>query len=120
VTGELDRARMVARRASSMAKACHAEPLLERSSSRQTERHFVVRPDVIEISGAANTSTLSDAERRVATLAAQGYTNRQIARRLFITVSTVEQHLTRAYRKLNVNRRTDLPIGIEVMTVDSA
>lgn len=119
-TGELDRARMVARRASSMAKACHAEPLLERGSSRQVEQHFAGRPDVIEISGAGGTSTLSDAERRVATLAAQGYTNRQIARRLFITVSTVEQHLTRAYRKLNVNRRTDLPIDIEVMTVDSA
>lgn len=35
--------------------------------------------------------------------------NRQIARRLFITVSTVEQHLTRVYRKLKVKRRDDLP-----------
>nr|UPI48925.1 ATPase [Micromonospora sp.] len=52
---------------------------------------------------------LSDAERRVADLAARGHTNRQIARTLFITVSTVEQHLTRVYRKLNVNRRADLP-----------
>jgi DNA-binding CsgD family transcriptional regulator len=51
---------------------------------------------------------LSDAERRVAALVVQGYTNREIARKLFITVSTVEQHLTRTYRKLNVNRRTDL------------
>src|SRR5262249_123299 len=31
------------------------------------------------------------------------------ASRLYITVSTVEQHLTRVYRKLNVNRRSDLP-----------
>jgi DNA-binding CsgD family transcriptional regulator len=51
---------------------------------------------------------LSDAERRVATLAAQGKTNREIARKLFVTVSTVEQHLTRVYRKLHVSRRTDL------------
>ncbi|MZE78115.1 helix-turn-helix transcriptional regulator, partial [Streptomyces sp. SID5475] len=51
---------------------------------------------------------LSDAELRVATLAARGYTNRQIADKLFITVSTVEQHLTRAYRKLAVQRRADL------------
>jgi DNA-binding NarL/FixJ family response regulator len=52
---------------------------------------------------------LSDAERRVASLAAQGFTNRQIAAKLYITVSTVEQHLTRVYRKLQVNRRADLP-----------
>ncbi|MDN0200202.1 LuxR family transcriptional regulator [Streptomyces sp. S.PNR 29] len=51
---------------------------------------------------------LSDAELRVATLAARGHTNRQIAAQLFITVSTVEQHLTRVYRKLNVRRRTGL------------
>ncbi|MFV2176869.1 AAA family ATPase [Actinomadura sp. LOL_016] len=47
---------------------------------------------------------LSDAERRVAALAAVGYTNREIAEKLFITISTVEQHLTRIYRKLNVTR----------------
>lgn len=52
---------------------------------------------------------LSEAERRVAELAARGDTNRQIARTLFVTVSTVEQHLTRVYRKLDVRRRTDLP-----------
>ncbi|MGV9882209.1 LuxR C-terminal-related transcriptional regulator [Streptomyces sp. NPDC003006] len=51
---------------------------------------------------------LSDAELRVATLAVRGHTNRQIADKLCITVSTVEQHLTRAYRKLAVQRRADL------------
>ncbi|WP_255307984.1 AAA family ATPase [Streptomyces marincola] len=52
---------------------------------------------------------LSEAELRVAALAALGHTNRQISSKLFITVSTVEQHLTRAYRKLGVKRRADLP-----------
>lgn len=52
---------------------------------------------------------LSSAERRVADLAASGSTNGQIARKLFITVSTVEQHLTRSYRKLGIRRRTQLP-----------
>jgi DNA-binding CsgD family transcriptional regulator len=52
---------------------------------------------------------LTDAERRVAALAAAGATNREIAGRLFITVSTVEQHLTKIYRKLNVRRRSALP-----------
>lgn len=47
---------------------------------------------------------LSEAERRVAALAASGDTNREISSKLYITVSTVEQHLTRVYRKLNVSR----------------
>jgi DNA-binding CsgD family transcriptional regulator/tetratricopeptide (TPR) repeat protein len=55
---------------------------------------------------------LTQAERRVVALAADGHTNRQIASNLFITVSTVEQHLTRAYRKLRVNRRSDLPVSL--------
>ncbi|MEU0884607.1 LuxR C-terminal-related transcriptional regulator [Lentzea sp. NPDC005914] len=55
---------------------------------------------------------LSEAERKVAKLAAQGHTNREIADRLFITASTVEQHLTRVYRKLNVKYRTDLPADV--------
>ncbi|WP_030437851.1 helix-turn-helix transcriptional regulator [Actinoplanes subtropicus] len=53
-------------------------------------------------------SQLTDAERRVAALAAAGVTNRQIAESLFITVSTVEQHLTKIYRKLHVRSRSGL------------
>ncbi|GAB2883442.1 helix-turn-helix transcriptional regulator [Streptomyces mayteni] len=56
---------------------------------------------------------LSEAEHRVAVLAALGLTNREISAKLYITVSTVEQHLTRVYRKLNVNRRTDLPADLD-------
>jgi DNA-binding CsgD family transcriptional regulator len=55
---------------------------------------------------------LSEAELKVAKLAAEGHTNREIADRLFITASTVEQHLTRVYRKLNVKYRTDLPAAM--------
>ncbi|MFJ2607836.1 LuxR C-terminal-related transcriptional regulator [Streptomyces sp. NPDC091279] len=51
---------------------------------------------------------LSEAEWRVASLAAEGNSNRQIATELYITVSTVEQHLTRVYRKLDVRRRSAL------------
>ncbi|MGY0460121.1 AAA family ATPase [Kitasatospora sp. cg17-2] len=51
---------------------------------------------------------LSEAEGRVAELAARGLSNRDIARKLYITVSTVEQHLTRVYRKLGARRRVDL------------
>ncbi|MFJ4649648.1 AAA family ATPase [Nocardia sp. NPDC088792] len=51
---------------------------------------------------------LTAAESRVATLVADGLTNQQISRRLYITTSTVEQHLTRVYRKLGIKRRREL------------
>jgi len=51
---------------------------------------------------------LSAAEGKVARLASRGYTNREISGLLFITRSTVEQHLTRIYRKLEINRRDEL------------
>jgi DNA-binding CsgD family transcriptional regulator len=55
---------------------------------------------------------LTEAERRVGALAASGRTNREIADLLSITVSTVEQHLTKIYRKLKVRGRADLPTSI--------
>jgi DNA-binding CsgD family transcriptional regulator len=58
--------------------------------------------------GAEEGAKLTEAEQRVASLAAVGNTNRQIAERLSITVSTVEQHLTKIYRKLNVRSRSGL------------
>ncbi|CAO5178148.1 hypothetical protein FAIPA1_400045 [Frankia sp. AiPs1] len=61
------------------------------------------------------TSVLSEAERRVAELAVRGYSNRKIATELFITVSTVEQHLTRTYRKLQVDSRSALPARLKLL-----
>ncbi|KJK47212.1 hypothetical protein UK23_21100 [Lentzea aerocolonigenes] len=51
---------------------------------------------------------LTGGERRVAELAVQGLTNRQIADGLFVTVRTVESHLSNVYRKLGVQTRADL------------
>ncbi|MFC4472813.1 AAA family ATPase [Streptomyces xiangluensis] len=64
--------------------------------------------DVTTVGAAAEVSALSEAEWRVASLASMGKSNRQIASHLYITVSTVEQHLTRVYRKLSIRRRADL------------
>jgi DNA-binding NarL/FixJ family response regulator len=41
--------------------------------------------------------------------AAAGQTNRDIAQALFVTLKTVEVHLSDAYRKLGIRSRTELP-----------
>lgn len=49
--------------------------------------------------------TLSAREKDVLTLVAKGTTNREIARKLFISEATVKTHLTHLYAKLGVNDR---------------
>ena len=52
--------------------------------------------------------SLTPSERRIADLAAQGRTTRDIAHALYVTPRTVEGHLTHVYRKLGVSTRTAL------------
>ena len=58
------------------------------------------------VSGAED--SLTRAESQVSALVASGRSNREIAAELFVSVSTVEAHLTRIYRKLGLRGRTEL------------
>jgi DNA-binding NarL/FixJ family response regulator len=114
-SGDDGDARLLTRRAHLLAEECGAElptsALSQADAARKAAQH----------GPGGRIAELSDAELRVAALAAQGHTNRQIASKLFITVSTVEQHLTRVYRKLNTNRRTDLPEELQhLVSADQA
>jgi ATP/maltotriose-dependent transcriptional regulator MalT len=54
-------------------------------------------------------AALTLSERRVAKMAAEGLTNRQIANELVVTVKAVEWHLSHVYRKLGISSRAHLP-----------
>ncbi|MGV9559619.1 AAA family ATPase [Streptomyces sp. NPDC003522] len=103
--GKHSRARVIIRRAWRVARLCQAEPLCRE-----------LLPDTSGETGPAEdeegmtaVASLTNSERRIASMAVMGYTNREIAEKLFITPSTVEQHLTRVYRKLAVKNRQSLP-----------
>jgi DNA-binding CsgD family transcriptional regulator len=129
--GDADKARPLLREAARLAASCGAEtpggpaPRGHRTAPSApgplaapavltddppTEPRVRLAPTGVE--------TLSPAERRVAELAALGRRNREIADTLHITPSTVEQHLTRVYRKLSVARRGELRFILAVMPDD--
>jgi DNA-binding CsgD family transcriptional regulator len=102
--GDPGQAQAIAPRARALAGRCNAAPL--QGSLAAVGEHAPGAQILGEHDQCA--PHLSKAELRVAELAAKGSTNEQIARKLFITVSTVEQHLTHVYRKLAIQRRTEL------------
>ena len=69
------------------------------------------RPRRIVLTG---TDSLTASERRIAELASQGLTNREIAQTLFVTVRTVEEHLSHAYAKLGIRSRAQLARRLKV------
>jgi ATP/maltotriose-dependent transcriptional regulator MalT len=96
-------AREPLRRALDLATRCEAMPLAERA--RTELRIAGARPRRPQLSGV---DALTTNERRVATLAAEGRSNRDIAQTLHVSQKTVEKHLTAAYRKLGVDGRERL------------
>jgi DNA-binding CsgD family transcriptional regulator len=67
------------------------------------------RAELARIGGRApSRGDLTEAERRIAGLVAEGRTNREVAAALFLTEHSVETALTRVYRKLGVRSRAEL------------
>jgi DNA-binding NarL/FixJ family response regulator len=60
-----------------------------------------------EVSQEEPLDTLTEREREVLSFLAQGYTNKDIAQSLFLSVRTVEAHLRNIYGKLGVASRTE-------------
>jgi DNA-binding NarL/FixJ family response regulator len=57
---------------------------------------------------ATGVESLTPSERRVADMAGEGSSNREIAQTLFLSVKTVETHLSHAYSKLDIRSRSQL------------
>ena len=72
--------------------------------SRADETHIFSMPE----EQLDDAEKLTDRERDVAELAAQGLHNHEIAGRLFISENTVKRHLKSAFQKLNIDRRSRL------------
>jgi DNA-binding CsgD family transcriptional regulator len=102
--GERSAAREMLRRAHVLATECGATRLATRARdelSRSGAR--LIREPV------SGVEALTPSEVRVAELTAEGLTNREVAQSLFVSEKTVETHLGRVYRKLDIKSRHALP-----------
>jgi DNA-binding CsgD family transcriptional regulator len=100
-------ARQLLRDGIELAHRCGATALTERANDELAATGAHRR--TILLSGL---DELTASERRVAQLAAEELSNKEIAQALFVTVKTVEQHLGRVYRKLDINSRKQLPAAL--------
>ena len=85
------------------------EALLAPSVTRQLIREFVRRPEGDRAPpGALN--TLTDREREVLALVARGWSNAEIAERLYLSPATAKTHVGRLLMKLQARDRTQLVV----------
>lgn len=95
------------RRGLDLADRCDANLLVQRAHAGLIAHG--ARPRRRRLSGA---EALTPMERRVAEQAASGLPNREIAQDLFLSLRTVESHLTSAYRKLQIESRANLAAAL--------
>ncbi|MGZ6563928.1 MAG: ATP-binding protein [Solirubrobacteraceae bacterium] len=91
-----------------LAVRCGARPLAARA--REELKATGARPRREWRTGV---EALTPRELRIVHLAAQGRTNREIGHELYVTLKTVEGHLSRAYTKLGIEGRAQLPAVLE-------
>ncbi|CAH0160020.1 response regulator transcription factor [Peribacillus simplex] len=77
--------------------------ILMKKLQQDVERSPVTLDKAIEKLGA-----FSKREYELLILLTQGETNQQISKKLFLSIGTVKNYLSRIYRKLNVNNRPEL------------
>ena len=106
--GQVVSARPVLREGMELLHRCGATPLADRAVDKL--RAAGGRPRRRAGSGA---DALTASERRVAELAAGGASNKEIAQSLFVTLRTVELHLSNAYSKLGIRSRHELGAALE-------
>jgi DNA-binding CsgD family transcriptional regulator len=104
---ERSEAREFLRQGVDLAHACGARPLVERANEELAATG--ARPRKVVLSGL---ESLTASERRVAQLAAEELSNKEIAQALFVTVKTVEVHLSHVYRKLEIGSRRQLAAAL--------
>jgi DNA-binding NarL/FixJ family response regulator len=86
-----------------------ARATFERVGSPRWAEQAAVEIDALGLRPSApSDGRLTPSEERVATLAASGLTNQQVADSLIVSPKTVEAHLARAYRKLGIRSRAEL------------
>jgi DNA-binding CsgD family transcriptional regulator len=100
-------ARELLREALDIAHRLDAKPLAEQAETDL--RATGARPRRVVLRGL---ESLTASERRIAEIASQGLTNREIAQTLFITTRTVEGHLTSVFRKLQLDSRNELQTAL--------
>ncbi|MQA73367.1 MAG: AAA family ATPase [Solirubrobacterales bacterium] len=97
------------------ARSCGATALAEHAYVEL--RAAGARPRKILYSGL---EALTPSELRVARMAAEKMTNREIAQALFVTQKTVEVHLSHAYQKLEIGSRSELPAALDPDSAERA
>jgi len=85
------------------------EPALDSTATSELVRYLTC-PAARDSSAARALDRLTDRQREVAELVAQGLSNEEIAGRLFLSLATVKSHLTASMRRLDVRTRTQLAI----------
>ena len=96
-------AREPLRQALDLASVCGADAVAVRAHDELVTAGARPRRDPTE-----SRSNLTASELRVARLAADGKTNREIAQALFVTENTIETHLRSVFRKLEIRSRSQL------------